>query len=287
MVFILPGLTAGHGARTGEAVTAMLFLAGSLGVLLQAIPMWTQAETAAARLAGLRARLRAAVPAHALAVPPDRFSGFGQLQLDGVTFAYDDADASFRVGPLDLCVPRGEVLFLVGGNGSGKSTLLKLLAGLYPPQTGCLRVDGQPVGDSTREAYRGLVATVFSDFHLFARPYGLPARPERIWPLLRLLGLEGIVGFDGRRFTTLDLSAGQRKRLAMVAALLEERPVLILDEWAADQDPASRRRFYRELLPALRDQGKTIVLATHDDQYFDAADRVLRMEYGRLTSPIK
>jgi putative ATP-binding cassette transporter len=282
MVFILPGLTLGRAERTSEALTAMLFLAGSLGVLLQAIPMWAQAEAAARRLAELRERLRASADAPSASgpVPAATPAAFVRLRLDGVTFAYEDE--SFRVGPLDLTVERGEILFLVGGNGSGKSTLLKLLAGLYPPQAGRLLADGGPVGDGGRDAYRALVSSVFSDFHLFARPYGVPHEPERVQTLLHLLGLQGIVNFDGRRFDPLDLSTGQRKRLALVVALLEDRPVLILDEWAADQDPASRRRFYRELLPELRAGGKTIILATHDDQYFDAADRVLRMEYGQI-----
>lgn len=282
-VFILPGLSFSHG-RTTEAMTALLFLSGSLGVLLQAIPMWAQADATAQRLSALHNRLRASTDmlrARSL-VPENAFADFHRLRLADAVFAYDASGEAFTVGSLDLTIKRNEVLFLVGGNGSGKSTILKLLAGLYTPHSGRLEVDGKIVDDRARHAYRRLVAAVFSDFHLFQQPYGLENRTGRIPSLMRLLALEGVVEFDGKRFDSLDLSTGQRKRLALITALLEDRPILILDEWAADQDPASRRRFYEELLPLLREQGKTIIVATHDEQYFHTADRIVHVENGRL-----
>ncbi len=68
----------------------------------------------------------------------------------------------------------------------------------------------------------------------------------------------------------------------MIIALLENRPLLLLDEWTADQDPQFRLFFYTQLLPKLKSQGKTIVLINHDDRYFSTADRVIKMEYGQI-----
>ena len=84
---------------------------------------------------------------------------------------------------------------------------------------------------------------------------------------------------DGR-FSTLDLSTGQRKRLAMVAALLDDKPIYIFDEWAADQDPGFRRYFYEGLLGELKARGKTVLAVTHDDRYFGVADRVVKRGEG-------
>ena len=86
-------------------------------------------------------------------------------------------------------------------------------------------------------------------------------------------------------FNTVDLSTGQRKRLALIVSLLEKRPILLLDEWAADQDPEFRRKFYFDLLPALHRAGVTVVVVTHDDRYLDEMDlpaRRLRMDEGRF-----
>ena len=91
-------------------------------------------------------------------------------------------------------------------------------------------------------------------------------------------------------FTTTDLSTGQRKRLAIIAAILEEKPILVLDEWAADQDPYFRKKFYTELLPLIKDMGHSIIAVTHDDKYYSYADKLYKMEYGRLknvTSDVK
>jgi putative ATP-binding cassette transporter len=187
------------------------------------------------------------------------------------------------VGPLDLEAHAGEILFIVGGNGSGKSTLLKTLTGLYHPHSGAITLDDTLIGQENATWYRSHFAAVFSEYHLFERLYGLyDMEPERVRELLVTMQISDKTSFEGARFTTLDLSQGQRKRLALLVAILENRPILVLDEWAADQDPSFRRYFYEELLPQLKREGRTVIAVTHDDKYFNVADRVVKMEYGEI-----
>jgi putative ATP-binding cassette transporter len=242
-------------------------------------------DAAVGALYALEARLdRALADADGLA-PAEPVRGFERIELDGVGFRYTDPNGqtSFAVGPLSLTLARGEILFIVGGNGSGKSTLLKLLTGLYRPDTGRVRLDGRVLVDAERPAYRTLFAAVFTDFHLFERLYGLPdIDPDLVNRRLAELGLAEKTRYTDDGFSHLALSTGQKKRIALLAALLKERPILVLDELAADQDPAFRRRFYEELLPALKADGLTVICVTHDDHWFHVADRVLTVSDGRL-----
>jgi putative ATP-binding cassette transporter len=200
-------------------------------------------------------------------------------------FQYPDRGTGsvFRLGPVDLEARAGEILFIVGGNGSGKSTLLKALTGLYHPQSGSITLDDTLLAQDSAVWYRSHFAAVFSEYHLFERLYGLyDVAPERVRELLATMQISDKTAFENGRFTTLDLSHGQRKRLALLVAILEDRPILVLDEWAADQDPPFRRYFYEELLPSLKREGRTIIAVTHDDKYFGMADRVVKMEYGEF-----
>lgn len=209
------------------------------------------------------------------------------IELRDVTFAYGHAegDGGFGIGPINLTLRRGELVFLIGGNGSGKTTLARLLTGLYRPVSGEIRIDGVPVRASDRGAYRRLFAAVFTDFHLFDRligANGVPARQPFIDDWRERLGLTDKLALDGARILDTKLSQGQRKRVALMLALAESRDVLLLDEWAADQDPQFRRVFYRELLPAFRERGHTVFAISHDDSYFEHADRLLEMRNGQL-----
>lgn len=203
------------------------------------------------------------------------------LELRDVVFHY--GEKGFSVGPINLTLKRGELVFLIGGNGSGKSTLAMLLTGLYQPISGTILLDGEVVTDSER--YRQLFSAVFTDVHLFDRligPDAQPASPALVQQWLERLKMQDKLKLEGNKVLNLELSKGQSKRLALLLAAAEQRDILLLDEWAADQDPHFRRIFYRELLPWLQQSGKTVFAISHDDHYFIHADRLLEMREGML-----
>jgi putative ATP-binding cassette transporter len=282
--FLAQGAGWADGGVASTYALTILFLRTPLTDVVTAVPSLISGEVALAKLKSLElAEYRpdfAAVPANL----PESWRG---LHLDGVSYRYPGADGEggFDIGPLGLTLRRGETVFLVGGNGSGKSTLARLVTGLYRPHGGRIRLDGVAIDERRLASFRRLFATVFSDFHLFQQllgPEGGPAGAARTRYWLEALELERKVAVADHRLTDIRLSQGQRKRLALLLALLEDRPILILDEWAADQDPAFRRVFYTELLPNLKASGKTILAVTHDEHYFHLADRLLKMDGGRL-----
>nr|WP_306437093.1 cyclic peptide export ABC transporter [Bordetella genomosp. 9] len=267
---------------TGFALL-FLYMVAPLEALLLNIPRANLAKVAARRIAELTDDLAANEPPAIQAAPP----AAARVELRGVLHRYyhEQSDYFFALGPIDLTLAPGEIVFLVGGNGSGKTTLAKLLTGLYRPEGGQILYDGVPVDDASRDRYRQAFTAIFSDFHLFDRLLEAPRytldREANGW--LARLHLQHKVQVRDGAFDTRALSQGQRKRLALVAAYLEDRPFLVFDEWAADQDPVFKRVFYLELLPELRARGKTVLVISHDDRYFDVGDRVLRMENGRLS----
>jgi len=195
-------------------------------------------------------------------------------------------DNGFHVGPVNMTLKRGELVFLIGGNGSGKSTLAMLLTGLYQPVSGDILLDGQVVEASSMESYRRLFSAVFTDVHLFDRlidDQGQAIDPALVHNWLERLKMQDKIKLEGNRVLNLKLSKGQTKRLALLLATAEQRDILLLDEWAADQDPHFRRIFYRELLPWLQSLGKTVFAISHDDHYFLHADRLLEMRDGTLS----
>jgi putative ATP-binding cassette transporter len=208
------------------------------------------------------------------------------VNLAGVTLSYRDGhdDPGFILGPIDLALRPGEIVILAGGNGSGKTTLVKLISGLYEPESGVLHLDGHVLKAADREAYRQLVSVVFADGHLFPDFHGLsaPNLAERACDGLKRLGLAPQIFVRERTFCGTDLSQGQRRRLALLGAWLEDRPICILDEWAANQDLAFKQIFYHKLLPEMRAAGKALLVISHDESHFDVADRVIRLQDGRL-----
>ena len=205
-----------------------------------------------------------------------------------IVFRYIDkySETTFQIGPLDFSLRSGELVFITGGNGSGKSTFLKVLAGLYPPDSGDITLDGKRINGDTRDEYRALMSGIFFDYHLFQRLYGIPdPETSQVDHLLSKFRLDSKISVSDGEFSTLDLSGGQRRRLALIVSLLEKRPILLLDEWTAEQDPEFRRKFYDELLPEMMQAGLTVVVITHDDRYLDELDmpaRRIRMEEGRI-----
>ena len=287
IVFVVPTFSDAGGDSITKTTTALLFVVGACFGLVQTIPVLTAANAAADNLERLEAELRSTIAA-ADAGDGEPTRHFDSIEMRNIVFRYVDksSEAAFKIGPIDFTLRRGDLVFITGGNGSGKSTFLRVLAGLYKPETGEITLDGKRVTDATLESYRSLIAAIFTDYHLFQRLYGIPdpdhAEVDRLLTDFRLHDKTGLT--DGE-FRTLDLSGGQRKRLALIVSLLEKRPILLLDEWTADQDPEFRRKFYDELLPALTRAGATVVVITHDDRYLNELDlpaRRLRMDEGRF-----
>ncbi|WP_020563505.1 multidrug ABC transporter permease/ATP-binding protein [Methylosarcina fibrata] len=274
---------ADHTVATTYSLT-ILFLRTSLTGLIAAIPSLIGGSVALDKLNSLQLpeyRPDFSAPPHPLQ------PNWQTLTLQEIRYRYPETERGnrFSVGPMDFTLRAGEIVFLIGGNGSGKTTFTRLLTGLYRPHAGAILLNGSALAESDRPAYRRLFSTVFSDFHLFHRllgPDGSKAAPKKIAYWLELLELTPKVKVVDGQLQDSRLSQGQRKRLALLIAILEDRPVLVLDEWAADQDPRYRRRFYTELLPLLKSQGKTVLAVTHDEHYFDVADRVIKMDEGRL-----
>jgi len=206
------------------------------------------------------------------------------IEMEQVVHSYESETDAFSLGPIDLSFRPGEAVFVSGGNGSGKTTFVKLLCGLYVPESGQLRYNGVPVNNLNREEYRSKFAAVFSDFCL-SDTIAVPPSAELDALAARYLQefrLAHKVQVENGIFSTTDLSQGQRKRLALIAACLEDKPIYVFDEWAADQDALFRQKFYHEILPELKRKGKTLFVISHDQQYFDRADRLIVLEEGRL-----
>lgn len=268
---------------SGYALT-LTYLTRPLQSLLQSLPSLSQASVALQKVDTLGLSLsQQAETSEQLQLPAD--FRLAQIELVQLTYTYpSDSDGSpFTLGPLNLTIKAGEILFIAGGNGSGKSTLAKLIVGLYQPEGGQLCLNGQPISDRNREAYRQLFSTVFSDFFLFDKLLGLELKDldQQAGAYLEQLQIAHKVQVQAGVLSTLNLSQGQRKRLALLTAYLEDRPLYLFDEWASDQDPYFREIFYRQILPTLKQRGKTVIVISHDDRYFDVADRLLKLEYGQ------
>lgn len=219
-------------------------------------------------------------------VQPNLKSDWQRLELMGVTHAYSGQNEkhNFILGPIDLVFQPGELVFLVGGNGSGKSTLAKLITGLYIPESGEIMVDGKLIDKESREWYRQQFAVVFSDFYLFESLLGLGNSnlETQTQDYLIKLELDHKVQVKDGVLSTTALSQGQRKRLGLLTAYLEDRPIYLFDEWASDQDPVFKEIFYTQLLPELKKRGKTVLVISHDDRYFHSCDRIVKLDYGKV-----
>lgn len=259
-----------------------LYFTMMVGEAVQMVYVARQRPVAEARLGELERKLRESPPEPVKdALLPSKWTTISTEQLQ-----FSRGDDRFHLGPLDVTIHRNTIVFLVGGNGSGKTTFLKLLAGLYAPRDGSLCLGASDIEEDNRSAYRQLFSSVFFDFHLFDGDLSYIAPPllERANEYLRMLELDGLVQLQSGTFSTVALSQGQKRRLALVNAYLEDREVYLFDEWAADQDPGFKAVFYRRLLPELRARGKTVIAVTHDDRYFDVADQLIKLEDGRLTT---
>ena len=268
-------------------VLVFLFMMSPLTILTGSLPAFSRAKVSLNKVLQLDDTLRGQNSPERLAKLASQ-RDFRTLTLDGVTHSFhrEKENRNFTLGPIDLAFQPGELVFLIGGNGSGKTTLAMLLIGLYHPEQGTVLWNGCPVDAGNRDAYLQNFSVIFSDFYLFDELYGVDSEQSRtaIEEYLERLHLNHKVEIVNGRFSSVSLSQGQRKRLALLAAYLEDRPFCVFDEWAADQDPEFKHLFYTELLPALKARGKTVLAITHDDKYFHLADRCIKLDEGRLAA---
>jgi len=299
MAFIVPLLNSTGSENVSESVAAVMFLVSPLFGMVATVPQIIAANMSATNLQEFEKLLDSLTrdtnnPNTSSASynfkdstsdqDKNEFNSFENITLNKVQFAYDKSNAGFNIGPLDLIITKGEVIFITGNNGAGKTTLLKIITGLYKPTSGEILCNGMSVWPERVTSFRSLYAVVFSNFYLFKKLYGInKIDPEwtKLW--LDRLQLTSKIKLVNGKFSTTKLSTGQRKRLALFSALAEKKPILILDEWAADQDPGFRLFFYSEILPYIKNENVTIIAITHDETYFNFADRRLHLELGILT----
>lgn len=289
LLLAIPLLKLDPQARIGYTMVLIFMMATLQGLLTRdADRDFKRAAIALAKIGQLERELTAQCTAISPFQKDFRY-GFKRLDLVDITHTYrrEGELHDFVVGPVTLTLVPGEVVFLTGGNGSGKTTLAKLLVGLYLPETGQIHLNGQMVTDLNREQYRQQFSVVFADFHLFDRLLGfdLSQLDQRAKSYLAQLELEDEVEINDGILSTTKLSQGQRKRLALLTAYMEDRPIYVFDEWAADQDPSFKRTFYHTLLPELKARGKAVIVISHDDRYYHVADRLIRLDCGRIVEP--
>lgn len=211
----------------------------------------------------------------------EKIGNLKTLEFKDITFAYGPSENDFRIGPINFKIGTGELVFIVGGNGSGKSTVSKLITQHYRPLSGDILINGVPIKDDHVLSLRERVSSIYTDFHLFTHMLG-NYDEKVIKQHLEDLGLSEKVTFENGKFSTVQLSDGQRKRLALLVALMDDRDIYLLDEWAADQDPEFKDVFYRKILMEMRKSGKIVIVISHDDHYFDVADKFLVMSKGSM-----
>jgi putative pyoverdin transport system ATP-binding/permease protein len=268
----------------------LLSIIGPVGELLGTIPGVRQAHISLNKIMKL-GELLATTQAAPLTVDPFASDDALRIELKDVRHRYegDMENGRFMLGPVDLTIREGDIVFITGGNGSGKTTLAMLLLGLYEALDGTIALNGVRVDASNVEAYRQHFSVIFSDAHVFdwldsADRHSLTERAR--YYIDRLDMADKVEVSDGK-FTSVDLSTGQRKRLALISAYLENRKIYFFDEWAANQDPDFKRVFYMELLPELKRTAKTVIAITHDDRFFDCADLLVKLEDGAVRSVVR
>lgn len=296
IIFLLPVLTEPEEGEVLRIVTSVLFIVGPVSAVLVVVPLLSRVNIAIQNIYNLEIELSKEIPQETIEnieteesidQLEEPLSFTNAVKFTDITFEHlNKSDVVFTLGPIDeLIINKGEILFIEGGNGSGKSTLLKVITGLYyPDKRTKIQVDEEAVHRFNYARYRELFSVVFTDFHLTQKLFGLEkVNEEKVKELLVALKIDHKTEYINGVLSTVDLSTGQRKRLALVVSLLEDKEILIFDEVAADQDPAFKSYYYKELLPKLKENGKTLIVVTHDDMYFQYCDRKLKMVNGKVS----
>ncbi len=289
ILFVLPQLELLSREDVISYVVIILFVSGPINNLINLQQMYTRFMVANKRIKRFIKDFEIIEDTHD--IQTSERGDFESLSFENITFSYErteDSPSSFALGPIDLDIKKGETIFIIGGNGSGKSTFINVLTGLYKPSTGNLVVNGE-TEENASEIMQNMISSVFTNNYIFSHnydEYSLENNPE-YKAFLELMELDKVVEDDSEQAARRNFSKGQSKRMSLIFALLEKKPVLVLDEWAADQDPHFRKFFYEELIPKFKAEGKTIIAVTHDDAYFDQADRIIKFDYGKIVKDIK
>ncbi|OXG09132.1 putative ATP-binding cassette transporter [Flavobacterium araucananum] len=284
ILFLLPALNLLTREEVGSYVVILLFITGPINNLINMQNVYAQYMVSNDRIKKFLFDFQ--IAKEESTVPTEVYTGeFDSVELNNIGFRYNnsDADTIFELGPLNLKIDKGEVIFVIGGNGSGKSTFINILTGLYEPSSGELLLNNEDItADNT--VIQNLIAAVFTDNHIFSHNYDdyLLENNDKYRKLLETMELDKVIVDDKEESARRSFSKGQGKRMSLIFALLENKPILVLDEWAADQDPHFRKYFYEKLVPKLKEEGKTIIAVTHDDAYFKYADRIIKFDYGQI-----
>ncbi|HLM58376.1 MAG TPA: cyclic peptide export ABC transporter [Pyrinomonadaceae bacterium] len=261
-------------------IMALLYITGPVALILNSMPQIAMAKVSLRNITRVFSALSKEEADEEIKPLPE----WDAVRFSNVSYHYTDEDGGFTLGPLDMEVAKGEITFIVGGNGSGKSTLCKLLALHYTPTDGDIYFGGVKMDRKSLNSGRQYISAIFTDYYLFDRLLSnLQELDEKLVNrYLSELEIDRKVKVENGRFSTLALSDGQRKRLALLVTFLEDRDVYIFDEWAADQDPMFKQVFYHHILPELKARNKVVVVISHDDRFFNVADKLLIMEEGKL-----
>ena len=284
IIFVFPQMETVTSATISSYALAVLYAINPISEIVSSLPQIAQANISLNKIESLGLSLTEPVTEPDFPTEADFDRNWSSLSLVNVNHAYSrDSENRFALKDINLEFKPGEIVFIVGGNGSGKSTLVKLITGLYSPDRGKVLFNSKPVTDRNREWYRQQFSVIFYDFYLFDRLIGIdPNQQQQIQAYLALLEIDRKVRIKDGVLSTTNLSQGQRKRLALLTAYLEDRPIYVFDEWASDQDPVFKEVFYQKLLPELKHRSKTVIAVTHDDRYFNQCDRLIKLDYGRV-----
>ncbi|WP_375502635.1 cyclic peptide export ABC transporter [uncultured Nostoc sp.] len=286
LLFVLPTLVKINTQTLTGYILTLLYIRSMLFSIMGSLPAISRANIAFQKIEALGLQLASTSDENLITQPNSQLS-FKHLNLVNITHCYyrEREDNNFTLGPINLSFSPGELIFLIGDNGSGKTTFAKLLTGLYIPETGEMYLDGQPINDQNRDWYRQHFSVVFSDFYLFDSLLGLETSEldKQAQDYLVQLHLDHKVKVKDGVLSTTALSSGQRKRLALLTAYLEDRPFYVFDEWTSNQDPLFKDIFYTQILPMLQAKGKAVLAISHDDKYFHLASRILKLDYGHLS----
>jgi putative ATP-binding cassette transporter len=289
ILFVLPAVSSATANDVIKVIATGMFVMSPFNMFVGTIPLYIKSSKAIDNIYRLEKELDSHIKTGPTATELGlkKITSFKTIELKDLNFSHRDTNgtALFTVGPIHLTIHSGELIFIAGGNGSGKTTLMKLLCGLYEPDSGTIFLDQNSLEDATYPLYCDLFSVIMSDFYLFDRLYGIE-KPDQplIKMLLKKMKLNHKTDVVDSCFTNIHLSTGQRKRLALVTAILQDKPIYIFDEWAADQDMEFRTFYYETLLKELKNAGKTVIAVSHDDRYYHVADRIIKMDYGQFVS---